>query len=106
MDDGKLKRTGIVRNIGKEGRISIPMEIRKIGRFYEGDPMEIFLTENGDILLKKFPLSATATDLLNELQELVYEYRDQETAQTINKSIQEIRNMINSDVEKGEAGQK
>ena len=49
-----MKATGIVRRIDDLGRIVIPKEIRRTMRIREGDPMEIFTSREGDILLKKY----------------------------------------------------
>ena len=49
-----MKTTGIVRRIDDLGRIVIPKEIRgqlKIGEF---DPVEIFLSRDGEIILKPY----------------------------------------------------
>ena len=50
----KMKATGIVRRIDDLGRIVIPKEIRRTMRIREGDPMEIFTSREGEILLKKY----------------------------------------------------
>lgn len=49
-----MKATGIVRRIDDLGRIVIPKEIRKNLRIREGDPLEIYVEKNGDIILKKY----------------------------------------------------
>ena len=49
-----MKATGIVRRIDDLGRIVIPKEIRRTMRIREGDPMEIFTSREGEILLKKY----------------------------------------------------
>ena len=49
-----MKTTGIVRRIDDLGRIVIPKEIRRTMRIREGDPMEIFTSREGEILLKKY----------------------------------------------------
>ena len=49
-----MKATGIVRRIDDLGRIVIPKEIRRTMRIREGDPMEIFTSRDGEILLKKY----------------------------------------------------
>ena len=50
----KMKATGIVRRIDDLGRIVIPKEIRRAMRIKEGDPLEIFTTSDGEIVLKAF----------------------------------------------------
>ena len=49
-----MKATGIVRRIDDLGRIVIPKEIRRTQRIREGDPMEIFTSHEGEIMLKKY----------------------------------------------------
>ncbi len=57
-----MKATGIVRKIDDLGRVVIPKEIRKNLRIREGDPLEIYIEKNGEIILKKY---AAMTDLLD-----------------------------------------
>lgn len=47
-----MKATGIIRRIDDLGRIVIPKEVRRVMRIKEGDPLEIFTTPNGEIVLK------------------------------------------------------
>jgi AbrB family transcriptional regulator (stage V sporulation protein T) len=49
-----MKATGIVRRIDDLGRIVIPKEIRRTMRIREGDPLEIFTDNNGDVIFKKY----------------------------------------------------
>lgn len=49
-----MKATGIVRRIDDLGRVVVPKEIRRILRIREGDPLEIYTTEKGEIILKKY----------------------------------------------------
>ena len=74
-----MKATGIVRRIDDLGRIVIPKEIRRTMRIREGDPMEIFTSREGEILLKKYSpvgelgefASALAESMAQTLGELV-----------------------------------
>lgn len=60
-----MKATGIVRRIDDLGRVVIPKEIRRTMRIREGDPLEIFTGNDGDVIFKKYSpigeLSAFAT---------------------------------------------
>ena len=47
-----MKSTGIVRNMDILGRIVLPMEIRKTFNINPGDPLEIFISEEGGIVFK------------------------------------------------------
>lgn len=49
-----MKATGIVRRIDDLGRIVIPKEIRRTLRIREGDPLEIFMDNNGSVTFKKY----------------------------------------------------
>ena len=49
-----MKATGIVRRIDDLGRVVIPKEIRRTLRIREGDPLEIFVDHDGEVILKKY----------------------------------------------------
>ena len=49
-----MKATGVVRRIDDLGRVVIPKEIRKTLRIKEGDPLEIFIDREGQVILKKY----------------------------------------------------
>lgn len=49
-----MKATGIVRRIDDLGRVVIPKEIRRTLRIREGDPLEIYLLEDGGCVFKKY----------------------------------------------------
>ena len=49
-----MKATGIVRRIDDLGRVVIPKEIRRTCRIKEGDPLEIFVTRDGEVVFKKY----------------------------------------------------
>ena len=64
-----MKATGIVRRIDDLGRVVIPKEIRRTLRIREGDPLEIFVDRDGEVILKKYsPIS--------ELGDFAQEYAD------------------------------
>ncbi|MDL4840476.1 stage V sporulation protein T [Aquibacillus rhizosphaerae] len=64
-----MKATGIVRRIDDLGRVVIPKEIRRTLRIREGDPLEIFVDREGEVILKKYsPIS--------ELGDFAKEYAD------------------------------
>lgn len=64
-----MKSTGIVRKVDELGRVVIPKEIRRVNGINEGDPMEIYVDREGDIVLKKYEpgciLCGNAEDLKN-----------------------------------------
>lgn len=73
-----MKATGIVRRIDDLGRIVIPKEIRRTMRIREGDPMEIFTSREGEILLKKYSpvgeLSEFAVSLAESMSQVTGEF--------------------------------
>jgi len=68
-----MKATGIVRKIDELGRVVVPKEIRRTLRIREGEPMEIFLGREGEIVLKKYSrldeLSMYATELTESMNQ-------------------------------------
>ena len=64
-----MKATGIVRRIDDLGRIVIPKEIRRTMRIREGDPMEIFTSREGEILLKKYSPVGELSEFASSLAE-------------------------------------
>jgi AbrB family transcriptional regulator (stage V sporulation protein T) len=49
-----IKATGIVRRIDELGRVVIPREIRRTIRICQGDALEIYTSNDGDLILKKY----------------------------------------------------
>lgn len=49
-----MKATGIIRRIDDLGRVVIPRELRRALKIKEGDPLEIFTTREGCIVLQKY----------------------------------------------------
>lgn len=52
-----MTSTGIVRRVDDLGRIVIPKAIRKEVNITEGEPMELYIMEDGSILLKKYKIT-------------------------------------------------
>jgi AbrB family transcriptional regulator (stage V sporulation protein T) len=48
-----MKATGIIRRIDDLGRVVIPKELRRMMHLSEGDPLEIYTADQGQIILKK-----------------------------------------------------
>lgn len=68
-----MKATGIVRRIDDLGRVVVPKEIRRVLRIREGDPLEIYTNNAGEVILKKY-------SPINDLSEFASEY-----AETVSK---------------------
>lgn len=61
-----MKATGLVRRIDDLGRVVIPKEYRKVINVREGDPLELFLTEDG-IVFKKYNFSESINENIERL---------------------------------------
>ncbi|MBA4549306.1 stage V sporulation protein T [Thermoactinomyces intermedius] len=68
-----MKATGIVRRIDDLGRVVIPKEIRRTLRIREGDPLEIFVDREGEVILKKYSPIGELGDFAQEFSEALYE---------------------------------
>ena len=68
-----MKATGIVRRIDDLGRIVIPKEIRRTLRIREGDPLEIFTGNDGEVILKKYSPILDLSEFAVEYAESLYE---------------------------------
>lgn len=69
----KVKATGIVRRIDDLGRVVIPKEIRRTLRIREGDPLEIFVDRDGEVILKKYSPISELSDFAKEYAEALYD---------------------------------
>ena len=49
-----MKATGIVRNVDPLGRVVIPKEIRNHYNIQINDPIEIYVNDDDEIILKKY----------------------------------------------------
>ena len=67
-----MKATGIVRRIDDLGRVVIPKEIRRTLRIREGDPLEIFVDRDGEVILKYSPIGELG-DFAQEYSDSLYE---------------------------------
>ena len=68
-----MKATGIVRRIDDLGRVVIPKEIRRNLRIREGDPLEIFVDRDGEVVLKKYSPINELGDFAKEYAEALFE---------------------------------
>ena len=68
-----MKATGIVRRIDDLGRVVIPKEIRRTLRIREGDPLEIFVDREGEVILKKYSPIGELGDFAQEYAESLHE---------------------------------
>jgi stage V sporulation protein T len=68
-----MKATGIVRRIDDLGRVVIPKEIRRTLRIREGDPLEIFVDRDGEVILKKYSPIGELGDFAKEYADSLHE---------------------------------
>ena len=63
-----MKATGIIRRMDDLGRVVIPKEIRRTLRLREGDPLELFINEQGGLVFMKYnPMGNYDADLVKEV---------------------------------------
>ena len=62
-----MKPTGIIRRIDDLGRIVIPRGIRKQLGIQDDDPFEIYVSDGGDVILRKYK---TAEELWDEFGDI------------------------------------
>ena len=66
-----MKATGIVRRIDDLGRVVVPKEIRRVLRIREGDPLEIYTGNAGEVILKKYSPISELSQFADEYAETV-----------------------------------
>ena len=66
-----MKATGIVRRIDDLGRVVIPKEIRRTMRIREGDPLEIFTDNDGEVIFKKYSPMGELSQFAGDLAEVL-----------------------------------
>lgn len=88
-----MKATGIIRRVDDLGRVVIPKEIRRACNIREGDPLEIFLDEDGAVVFKKYN-PTYRDDLMATLQSAADYYDayedDRATAEQLRKIAKEV----------------
>ena len=67
-----MKATGIVRRIDDLGRVVIPKEIRRTMRIREGDPLEIFTDNDGEVIFKKYSPIGELGTFASQYAEVLY----------------------------------
>lgn len=67
-----MKATGIVRRIDDLGRVVIPKEIRRTMRIREGDPLEIYTDNNGEVIFKKYSQIGEVALFINQYAETLF----------------------------------
>lgn len=62
-----MKATGIIRRMDDLGRVVIPKEIRRTMGLREGDPLELYVGEEGELILRAY--HSEASDKLRAIAE-------------------------------------
>lgn len=97
-----MRSTGLVRRIDDLGRVVIPKEIRNNLLIQEGDPLEIFTTEDG-ILLKRYVPNYDFYEMLNDVERRFIAGTDiigHKNTKEIKKRLKEIKELwIDTDIE-------
>lgn len=90
-----MKATGIVRRIDDLGRVVIPKEIRRKLYIKEGDPMEIYLGENNEVIFEKY-YPDEAAKLIEHLDDFTVDFLDVSTikGQQIYSQIKILKDML------------
>ena len=81
------KATGIVRRIDNLGRIVVPKELRTTMEIDVKDPIEIYVSDDGAIVLSKYQPSCVFCDS----KEDVFEYRGKYICKECSKKLEEIK---------------
>lgn len=67
-----MRATGIVRRVDDLGRVVIPKEIRRTLRIKEGEPMELFIEDDG-VMFKKYDVSASSREVIEKAISFVFD---------------------------------
>ncbi|BCI61605.1 Stage V sporulation protein T [Eubacteriaceae bacterium CHKCI005] len=67
-----MKATGIVRRIDDLGRVVIPKEIRRTMRIREGDPLEIYTDNDGEVIFKKYSPIGELSSFASQYADVLY----------------------------------
>ena len=69
-----MRTTGIVRRIDELGRVVIPKEIRKAMHIKEGEELEVFVEGEDKLVLKKYSVLESFSDLSKKYTEILRKY--------------------------------
>ena len=73
-----MKSMGIVRRIDDLGRICIPKELRRNCGIREGEPLEMFISDEG-IILKKYSYNGSLGRDIEDILEKLQNFNETET---------------------------
>lgn len=104
-----MKATGVVRRIDDLGRVVIPKEIRRNLRIREGDSLEIYVDNAGDVILKKYSPVEDLSEFSQQYADALYMAiqkdiiicdRDTIVAATANLKKKYVRKKVSDQLEK------
>lgn len=75
-----MKETGIVRRIDELGRVVIPKELRRVLKLKEGELLEIFTNESGELVFKKYNEVGATQQQLDAISKVLYKNTGKEVA--------------------------
>ena len=67
-----MKATGIVRRIDDLGRVVIPKEISRTMRIREGDPLEIYTNNDGEVIFKKYSAIGEMSENAGQVADIMH----------------------------------
>jgi len=92
-----MKSTGIIRRIDDLGRIVIPKEIRRAAKVSEGNPMEIFVNDGNEVVLRKYveqKETLTLQELIKVAQETMKRFDDGDEADAMEFDFEPLRTVL------------
>ena len=103
----KMRATGIIRRIDDLGRVVIPKEIRREMRIREGEPLEIFVDRNENLVgFKKYDTEKNYIAELKRLSDSIEEHfwspENDDNLKIINTAIHEIELQLKAIAEREE----
>ena len=96
-----MKATGIVRRIDDLGRVVIPKEVRAQLGIREGDPLELYMSDNhGELIIKKYDTTAPIRTVVNQLSDMtsdqdIFKDLEEDTAIALRALIKILKNNVN-----------
>ena len=102
-----MRATGIIRRVDDLGRIVIPKDIRREMRIIEGEPLEIFVDRNENLVgFKKYDIErnylAELKRLLDSIEEHFWSPENDDNLKIINTAIHEIELQLKAIAEREE----
>jgi len=96
-----MKATGIVRRIDDLGRVVIPKEVRAQLGIRDGDPLELYMSDDGkELVLKKYDTTAPIRSVINQLSDITsdkdfFKDLDEDTAVALRALTKILKNNLN-----------